>query len=279
MIEIVMDPSEFINAGTLTTLNSDYEDYGNENENNENPQKGPIFKGYSLLDFAEKVIIGNFKLPHIKAPDIFNFLVKKTGGLIFLTLEKGEKEEKNEHLHFAIANSKINPDTLKTYIRKQYPELISKTQGGEKKYLATYAKTLPYQVLYIFKERNFNFYSNIDEVSVAKEQHMEHYANQFDQMKTSFSKSPAGQFYDYFCKRGGKSLVGDDLHQYSLSADAVETLALRDAISEEACEWALETDNPNPGIPLILKLVNYTHLKLSKHSYKEYIKAQLHKQY
>lgn len=271
--------SEFTYAAPLDPTNPFHEDYDAENEIDENAENPPNFKGYSLCDFTEKVIIGNFKLSHTNARDVFDFLVQKTGGLIFLTLEIGEKNEKNEHLHFAIANSKINPDTLKTYIRKKYPELISKTKGGDKKYLATYAKTLPYQVLYIFKERNFNFFSNIDEVNLDKKLHMEQYAKEFDQMKTKFSKSPAGQFYEWFCKRGGKKLVGDDLHQISLSSHAIENMNLRDAISEEAVEYALETDNPNPGIPFILKLVNYTHLKLSKYGYKEYIRNQLNKQY
>lgn len=271
-------PEIYTYAETLNTENTDDEDCDNKTEETENDEKCQIFKGYDLCDFQEKVIIGNFKLPHTKAPEVFEFLVNKTAGLIFLTLENGEKKDKNEHLHFAIANSKINPDTLKTYIRKKYPELISKTKGGDKKYLATYAKTLPYQVLYIFKERNHNFFSNIDEVNGDKKLHMEHYANQHDGMKTKFSKSPAGQFYEYFCKRGGKKLVGDDLHQLSLSSNT-DNIQLRDAISDEAIEWALETDNPNPGVPLILKLVNYTHLKLSKYGYKEYMKSQLHKQY
>jgi len=270
---------EYTYADTLEPITTSEEDYDAETENDENDEKPQNFKGYDLTDFDQKVIIGNFKLPHNKAPQIFSFLVKKTGGLIFLTLENGEKKEKNEHLHFAIANSKITPDTLKTYIRKQFPELIQKQKGGDKKYLATYAKTLPYQVLYIFKERNENFFSNIDEVNDDKKLHIQHYANEFDQMKTKFSKSPAGQFYEYFCKRGGKKLVGDKIHQIPLGSHANDNMTLRASISSIAVEWALETDNPNPGFPLILKLVNYTQLKIDKYGYQEYIASKFHKEY
>lgn len=272
-------PEIYTYAETHETEKAYDEDYGNIYQKQINAENSDNFKGYDLCDFQEKVIIGNFKLPHTKAPEVFDFLLNKTAGLIFLTLENGEKKDKNEHLHFAIANSKINPDTLKTYIRKNYPELISKTKGGDKKYLATYAKTLPYQVLYIFKERNPNFFSNIDEVNDDKKLHMEHYANQYSGMKTKFSKSPAGQFYEYFCKKGGKNLLGDDLHQFSKSDCTWDNIQLRDAISDYAVQWALETDNPNPGVPLILKLVNYTHLKINRYGYMEYMKAQLHKQY
>lgn len=250
-----------------------------ETQNGENPQK---FKGYNLTDFTEKVIVGNFKLPHSKARQMFDYLNQTTGGLIFLTLENGEKNEKNEHLHFAIANSKITPDTLKSYLRKKFPDLVNSKKGGDKKYMATYAKTLPYQVLYIFKE-NIGFICNIDEVNADSETHSLYYKTEYEKMNTKFSKSPAGQFYDYYLKTGGVK-IGTGLDEVDIDApyhgfDLAGPILLRDRISDIAIQYALETDNPNPGFPYLLKLINYVHLRVHKSSFAEYISNKLRKDF
>lgn len=247
-----------------------------ETEKLQNDDFPPKFKGYDLCDFAEKVIVGNFKLPHSSAPEMFSFLEKKTAGSIFLTLEGTEKDE---HLHFAIANSKITPDTLKSYIRKTYPKLTNSQKGGDKKYMAKYAKTLPYQVLYIFKERNENYFTNIDEVNLDKSTHMCHYADQYDKMHTTFSKTPSGQFYDYFLKKGGIK-IGKGLGEIDPEAEHFYPeyrgpSLIRDAIAKIALDYLLEADHPNPGFQVVLKYVNYTHARLHKETYLEYLQNKL----
>lgn len=263
-----------------------------ELKNPPNDEKPPKFKGYDLCDFAEKVIVGNFKLPHIKAAEMFSFLEKKTGGLVFLTLEIGQNNQSpdisDEHLHFGIAHSKITPDTLKTYIRKTFPSLVRRNKGGDKKYEGKYAKDLPYQILYIFKERNPNFFCNIDEVNLDKELHINHYADEFEKMKTLFSSSPAGKFYEFFMKHGGVK-IGDELDEIDMDGTNLSAAGnqvykdnvtlLRGKIAEIAIEYALETDNPNPGFQYLKKLIDYTHLRIHQPSYQNYILAKLNRDY
>lgn len=122
--------------------------------------------------------------------------------------------------------------------------------------------------------------TNIPEINngaISKVAHYEVYHKMYNDQKQIFSKSPAGQFYEYFVKvRNGLEYVERKnkdshwLHEYH---------DLRDVIANEACEYALLKDNPNPGLPYILKLVNYVHLKVHKESFKEYIKDQMHRQY
>ena len=256
-----------------------------------NDEKPPNFKGYDLCDFKEKVLVGNFKLPHSNAATMYSFLKNKSSGLVFLTLEIGDNKDPNEHLHFGIANSKITPDTLKTYIRKSFPALVNRTKGGDKKYECKYAKDLPYQILYIFKERNPDFFTNIDEVNLDKETHINHYADEFDKMKTLFSSSPAGKFYEFFMRHGGVK-IGNELdeidmdgtlssghtnHHHPTYADNVTLL--RGKIAEIAIEYALETDNPNPGFMYLKKLVDYTHLRVHQPSFQNYILAKLNRDF
>lgn len=260
------------------------EDIVTELENSENGQKPPNFKGYDLSDFKEKVIVGNFKVPHSKTGEIYKFLTDATAGLIFLTAENGEKEEKNPHLHFAIAKSKITPDTLKSYIRKKFPELVNSEKGGDKKYMAKYAKTLPYQVLYIFKEANkpeFGYLTNVI-CNDNKDELAEYLYQEYLKMHTTFSKTPAGQFYDYYLKSGGVK-IGKGLGEVDIEMQGFEgndgILDLRDKIGEIAIQYALETDNPNPGFQYLLKLINYVHLRVEKNSFQQYIRNKLHKDY
>lgn len=267
--------------------NSDEEDTCIDNAgiqvNIENDENSEIFKGYDLCDFRQNVIIGNFKLPHSNAADCFNFLVDKTRGKVLVTLENGSEKEPNEHIHFAIAESGITPDTLKKYIRTRWPQLVKSTFGGEKRYYAKYAKELLYQVIYLFKENTSRdtWMTNIPEILedpvFTKEDHYNAYHNMYNKQKQTFSKSPAGQFYEYFVKGGylqtinlESCTIGFNTHLYS---------DLRDQIAYVACDYALLKDNPNPGIQYIIKLVNYVHLKVHPDSFKAYIKDQLHRQY
>lgn len=238
-----------------------------EQDNEKPPDQSNIFVGNPLDDFAKNAIVGNFKLPHSKAPDIFNWLKKTTAGQVILTLEIGEKEEKNEHLHFAISDSKVKPDSLKTYIRKSYPELVNTKKGGDKKYCASYAKTV-FQVYYIFKER-INYYSNIDFLQNWKPQHMSYYYEIYKKMSESYSKCPAGQFYEWLN------------HHYpaSISTKFKQPSSYKHCIRTElvkfVTEYSLKTDNPNPGVPYYIKLINYAHIRLDQDSFNTYMENKI----
>lgn len=148
--------------------------------------------------------------------------------------------------------------------------------------MAKYAKTLPYQVLYIFKERNEGYFTNIDEVNLDKSIHMCHYADQYGKMHTIFSKTPSGQFYDYFLKKGGIKIgkgldeIDPEEQQYG---KPVGPIRLRNAIAKFVVEYLHEADHSNPGFQVVLKYVNYTHLRIHKETYLDYLENKLEKDY
>lgn len=76
------------------------------------------FQGTPLDDYVNKTIVGNFKLSWDKGPEIFKFLTDTTGGQVVLTYECKD-DQSGQHLHFLLWDSKIQPDTLKAYIRKK----------------------------------------------------------------------------------------------------------------------------------------------------------------
>lgn len=230
-----------------------------EQDNEKTPDHTNIFVGNPLDDFAKNAIVGNFKLPHKNAPEILEFLVKQTAGKVILTLEIGSKEEKNEHLHFAVSDSKITPDTLKNYIRKKYPKLVNTQKGGDKKYAAAYAKQ-SFQVYYIFKEQ-IDYLTNIDELQNWKQQHMEYYSAIYKKMSQSFSKSPAGRFYEWYIK-----------HHYISKNNSTD---IRVELVKHVSSYAIETDNPNPGRAYYIKLIDYTHLHLDEMSYNAYMERKI----
>lgn len=231
------------------------------------PDHSNIFVGNPLDDFAKNAIVGNFKLPHSSAPQILEFLKKTTAGQIILTLENGENEQKNEHLHFAISDSKIKPDSLKTYIRKSYPELVNTKQGGDKKYCASHAKTV-FQVYYIFKEQ-IDYLTNIDYLQNWKTQHMDFYSSIYKKMSECHSKCPAGQFYKWL----------NHQHPGPVSENFVSGKTFQDNIRTGlvpyVSEYALSQDNPNPGIAYYIKLINYTHLRLDTESFNQYMRNKI----
>jgi len=233
------------------------------------PDCSNLFEGYPLDDFAKNAIVGNLKLPHSKAPEAFEFLKKRTAGQVILTLEFGKNEE-NEHLHFAINESKINNDSLKTYIRKEYPELVNNKIGGVKNYAASLCKSV-FQVYYIFKEE-ISYFSNIKTLQDCKKQHMDYYASIYRTQKEVFSKCPAGRFYQW--------LIQDNyVAMQNIKKKSSRNLLVRSNIRTDliplVTKYALETDNPNPGSPYFIKLINYSHLRIDESSFNDYMETKL----
>lgn len=240
-----------------------------ESESTILPDCSNIFEGYPLDDFAKNAIVGNLKLPHSKAPEAFEFLKKRTAGQVILTLEFG-KDDENEHLHFAIDEAKINNDSLKTYIRKEYPELVNNKKGGVKNYAASQCKSV-FQVYYIFKEE-ISYFSNIKFLQQWKKQHMEYYASIYRSQKEAFSKCPAGRFYQWLIQ---DNYVDMENIKKKSSRNLLMGSNIRTDMIHLVTKYALETDNPNPGSPYFIKLINYAHLRIDEVSFNSYIENKL----
>ena len=240
------------------------------------PDYSNKFEGTPLDPFVKNAIVGNFKLPWSSGPIVFKFLKETTKGQICLTYENGTEDFIDEHLHFCLWDSKIKPDTLKAYIRKSFPILVGDGKGGDKKYQAKWAKEL-IQLLYIFKERK-TYDTNIDFLMENKNQTMDYYASQYILVKQTFSKCPAGRFYEWLNKnkttwiqeknweKGGISSPPNSSYYYTKRMQI-----LRAGLVKFVTEYAKETNNPNPGFPYCCKLINYCHLHLDEDSYQTYI--------
>lgn len=233
------------------------------------PDHSNIFEGVPLEDFAKNAIIGNLKLEHSNAPEAYEFLKKRTGGRVILTLEFGENGD-NEHLHFAIADSKIKQDSLKTYIRKQYPSLVNKEKGGVKNYAASQCKSV-FQVYYIFKEE-INYFSNLEFLEHNKKQHMEFYADIYRAQKEVFSKCPAGRFYQWLIQDRYEAL---QKIKTTSSKNFLLRKNLRTDLIHLVSEYALETDNPNPSTAYFIKFINYVHIRIDTFSFNQYMEEQI----
>lgn len=109
------------------------------------------------MDCSNEILLGNFKVPHDQQTKIKKFILKHCPKSVFiLSLEKG-KDGKNEHIHFAIENPEIKPNSFKHYIRQELPELKKDKLGGEKKYCASIMNE-EIQYRYLFKETNVIVY-------------------------------------------------------------------------------------------------------------------------
>ena len=100
--------------------------------------------------------VGNVKLKHLHASSLLTFMTKLNINII-MTLE-GDKSE--EHIHFYIPELPIQVESLKKYLRKEFPELkrpVLVDSNGKKKKggaVLTRIKHLKesLQYYYIFKE-------------------------------------------------------------------------------------------------------------------------------
>lgn len=243
------------------------------------PDYSNKFEGTPLDPYVKNAIVGNFKLPWSAGHSVFNFLKDSTGGKVVLTYENGTEDFIDEHLHFCLWDSKIKPDTLKAYIRKCFPCLVGDGKGGDKKYQAKFAKEL-IQLLYIFKERK-TYDTNIDFLMEYKNQTMNYYASQYVLLKQTFSKCPAGRFYEWLHKNkttwvqeknwekgaAGAFKQPNNSSYYYTSRMQI----LRAGLIKFVTEYAKDTNNPNPGFPYCCKLINYCHLHLDEDSYQTYI--------
>lgn len=237
------------------------------------PDYSNKFEGTPLDPYVKKTIVGNFKLAWTFGKGLFRFLKEATGGQVVLTYENGTEDFVDEHFHFLVWDSKIKPDTLKAYIRKAYPILVGDGKGGDKKYQAKFAKEL-IQLLYIFKERK-KYDTNIDFLMDNKNQNMNYYASQYIQMKQTFSKSPAGRFYEWLCKN--KTTWVTDKEWSKWVEYSCQCFQLRIELVKHVTEYAKETDNPNPGVAYCQKLINYCHLHLDEENYIKYLEAKIEK--
>lgn len=103
---------------------------------------------------------------------------------------------------------------------------------------------------------------------------MEYYANQYGSLIQTFSKSPAGRFYEWLHKKKTTWVSGKE---WSDNHFACEKFSIRTSLVQHVTEYAKETNNPNPGFAYCQKLINYCHLHLDESNYEKYMRGKIEK--
>ncbi len=137
---------------------------------------------YSSFHISLDNIVGNVKLPHSEVQLFWDFLVQFNAPFI-LSLEKG-KSGTNEHIHFALEKCLVKPESIKQYIRKEFPQLKKSIQGGEKRYNCKQLKK-PYQIYYLFKEEKLDIRTYKCTVDI--QEYTTEYKSQNELIKTTSS--------------------------------------------------------------------------------------------